>query len=439
MLSSLCGFPRVHPILWRFIGFVSSLVGLITYAMSPPLNKVFKQGELGFLVVVIYCALGSLLCCLMLFTTTWSLPKKTVLTAHVVFFVLMVTSVYSFYLDKTEGNTKAKDGDKVLNLVSCGAFSLMSLSLSRLSGLGFEAGVFNFFLGSLMMAVMKWNLKFALAAAAFCYILISIRTYSENSHSTGDIEVEEMALIQNNGTWEGFEFQSPIYVPLFLRPPVTNDVFISFRAKDTSDIPEYFTCALLNKLLRVYAHPELTGNYVSPAVVKEIEKAKVCVIIFSQSYLDATWCMDEVHNIMACRARYGRTVIPIFYNIDRTTIQHYLVNFCRIKMLCDAANGVSEHDMYQWSNHLAAAASLQGWEMSENRRPYEILDDVANHPIYAYPSYFPSSSWKRIPGESTKDLDTAKELTILTPYTNIRGNYFMITDYHDLGQPLCDT
>ncbi|XP_020217766.1 uncharacterized protein LOC109801168 [Cajanus cajan] len=180
------------------IGLVSSLVGFTSYAMIPPFNKLFNYGELGLLVVIIYCALASLLCCFMLCcSTTWSLPNKrrSVLTAHVVFFVFMATCVYSFYVDKTQRNTK---GDKTLNLVSCGSFSLVSLSVSRLSELGFETGVFNFFLGSLMVAVMKWNLVFALGAAAFCYILITIRTYSdphsemENTRQQETLEMENM-------------------------------------------------------------------------------------------------------------------------------------------------------------------------------------------------------------------------------------------------------
>ncbi|KAG4401057.1 hypothetical protein GLYMA_07G195650v4 [Glycine max] len=117
----------------------------------------------------------------------------------------MATSVYSFYLDKTEENTEKKDGDKVLNLVSCAAFSMMSLSLSRLTGLG----------------------------------------------------------------------------------------FISFRAKDTSNISDYFASILLKKSLKVYFHQELIGDYVPPRVVEQIEKAKVSVIILSESYLDTTWCLDE--------------------------------------------------------------------------------------------------------------------------------------------------
>ncbi|KAL2344028.1 hypothetical protein Fmac_005313 [Flemingia macrophylla] len=369
MLSRVCGLPRD---LWRIVGFLSTLVGLITYAISSPFNKLFKYGELGFLVVVIYCALGSLLCCLMLCTTTWSLTKNTVVKAHAVFFVFMLSSVYSFYMDKTEANTKAKDSDKVLNLVSCGSFSLMSLSLSRLSGLGFETGVFNFFLGSLMVAVMKLNLKFALATIVFCYILINVRIHSDPDSDGGDIEEAEVALIENDGT------RGPPFVPLDLRlPEVMHDVFISFRAKDTSDIPDYLACCLLKKSLRVYAHPELTGDYVSDTVIEEIGKAQVSVIVFSKSYLQSIWCLHELHNIMACRARYKRTVIPIFYNIKRNAIQSEISNNVRIKKLCND-KGVSQIYAVDWSNNLAQAASLQGWEMLEYAR-YELLENVANH------------------------------------------------------------
>ncbi|KAK7400559.1 hypothetical protein VNO78_11769 [Psophocarpus tetragonolobus] len=388
MLSKLCGFPTVHPDLWRIIGFVSSLVGLITYAMSPPFSKLFKQENLGVLVIIVaYCAVGSLLCCVMLCTTTWSLAKKTVLTINVVFFVLMTTSVYSFYVDKIQENTKEKEGDKVLNMVSCGAFSFMSLSLSRLTGLGFEAGVFNFFLGAFMVSVMKWNLKFALAAAIFCYILISIRTYSDSemeNMDSDDIEEAGVSLMERGSRWErkSSVFQRTSPLPFELHPPVKYDVFISFRAKDTSDFPEFFACALLKKSLRVYAHPELTGNFVSHTVVEEIGKARVSVIIFSKSYLETPWCLDEVHNIMACRASYARTVIPIFYNIDRTSIQDAFSNFQLIKKVCED-NGVLQLKAKAWSSNLAEAASLQGWELLENRRPYELLQNVADHVFLA--------------------------------------------------------
>ncbi|KAK7393576.1 hypothetical protein VNO78_22134 [Psophocarpus tetragonolobus] len=286
MWRRLCAFPRVPQGLWRIIGFLSTLVGLITYAVSPPLSNLFQKGNLWvFVIIVVYCALGSLICCLMLCTTTWSLSKKTVLTANSFFFVLMVTSVYSFYLDKTQDNKKEKDADKVLNLVSCGAFSFMSLSLSRLTYIGFEAGVLNFFLGSFLVSVMKWNLKFALAAALFCYILISIRTYTDSDIEimyTREIQEARLALIERGSERQSSVFPRTRPVPLELRPPVTYDVSISYRAQDTSDIPDFLACELLKKKLRVYAHPELTENFVSRTVVEEIEKARVYVIIFSK-------------------------------------------------------------------------------------------------------------------------------------------------------------
>ncbi|TKY59279.1 exocyst complex component EXO70B [Spatholobus suberectus] len=198
---------RLNPWVWRLIGFVAGLVGFICYGVSSPFNKLFNYGYLGFFVVVIYCAGGAFVCCLMLCTTTWCITNKTVSKALVLFVVLMVTSVYSYFLDETEGNTKEKVGSKVLNLVSCGAFSLMSLSLSRLTGLGFESGVFSFFLASFVVAVMKLNWKFVFAAAPFCFILVMIHTCTDSQRKTGDIQEARTALLTGNRPMEGSELE----------------------------------------------------------------------------------------------------------------------------------------------------------------------------------------------------------------------------------------
>ena len=60
------------------------------------------------------------------------------------FFILMITSVYSFFLDE-----KVKGKPDAYSLILCAAFAIMSLALSRLSHFGFEVDLLHFFSGVL--------------------------------------------------------------------------------------------------------------------------------------------------------------------------------------------------------------------------------------------------------------------------------------------------
>ncbi|KAI4328143.1 hypothetical protein L6164_020525 [Bauhinia variegata] len=79
---------------------------------------------------------------------------------------------------QSEGRSKQKAYGSMLNLISCGAFALMSMSLSRQLELGFDAGMFNFFLGCFLVTVMKMNFRLAPVAAIFCYLLVNFRSCS---------------------------------------------------------------------------------------------------------------------------------------------------------------------------------------------------------------------------------------------------------------------
>ncbi|KAK7369013.1 hypothetical protein VNO80_11047 [Phaseolus coccineus] len=79
----------------------------------------------GFQLVLLSSSLWGLLVILIYWVPSFLAPCS-VPSHDVVFLVLMVTSVRSFYLEKTE--EEEKGGQKVLNLISWGAFSLMSSS-----------------------------------------------------------------------------------------------------------------------------------------------------------------------------------------------------------------------------------------------------------------------------------------------------------------------
>ncbi|XP_004490666.2 uncharacterized protein [Cicer arietinum] len=169
-----------HPILWRFTGFISSIIGLLCYALSSSFKHLF--GEWNLLKIFLYVTLSFITCIIVLLAKKWQLSKSLILKAHVGFLILMLTSVYSFFYDKSV-NGKSD----VLGLISCVAFALMSLSLSRQIDLGFEVDLLNFFLGCVTVQLMNFNLMLASIGGVFCYFVIVLRASLESQQRIKDV------------------------------------------------------------------------------------------------------------------------------------------------------------------------------------------------------------------------------------------------------------
>ncbi|KAK7252425.1 hypothetical protein RIF29_36351 [Crotalaria pallida] len=170
----------IHPLLWRLMGFVSSIVGFTCYAMSPSFQDLF--GKPNPFKMVIYSVVSSVISILMLFVQNcrWGVLKSFLMKAHVGFLILTLTSLYSYLEDRSSEEGKVENGfGRVMNLTSTGAFALMAMSLSRQLQLGFEVGIFNFLIGCFLVTVMKMNFKLAPLAALFCYLLVNIRSFSD--------------------------------------------------------------------------------------------------------------------------------------------------------------------------------------------------------------------------------------------------------------------
>ncbi|WVY91230.1 hypothetical protein V8G54_036744 [Vigna mungo] len=99
----------------------------------------------------------------------WELATSA--KAHTAFSILLITSVYSFFLDKD-----LKQKTDAYSLLSRVAFAIMSLGLSRLSQLGFEVDLLYFFCGLLTVQLMKIKPWLVTVGGAFSYSLILLRS-----------------------------------------------------------------------------------------------------------------------------------------------------------------------------------------------------------------------------------------------------------------------
>ncbi|XP_057442197.1 exocyst complex component EXO70B1-like [Lotus japonicus] len=160
----------LQPKLWRFLGFGSSIIGLFCYAFSSSFNHLF--GQWTFLKIFLYSIFSLIISLTILFPNTWQHSRSHRFKAHSAFLVLTITTVYSFLSDKVVNNGIPD----AYSLISSAAFAIMSVSLSRQIQCGFEVDLLYFFLGCLMMQLMKIKLQLVIVGACFSYCLIILRS-----------------------------------------------------------------------------------------------------------------------------------------------------------------------------------------------------------------------------------------------------------------------
>ncbi|KAL1348749.1 hypothetical protein AAHE18_07G103000 [Arachis hypogaea] len=167
----------MHQMLWRFLGFASSIVGLLCYALSRSFNFLFGKWNLA--KISIYIVFSLIICLATFFAKIWQHSASLRLRAHMTFLVLTVTSVYSFFFDK------AATGDPdAYSIGSSASFAIMWFSLSRQIHCGFEVDMLYFFLGVLIIQLMKIRFLLSIVAICFSYFLIILRSSLDASTVT---------------------------------------------------------------------------------------------------------------------------------------------------------------------------------------------------------------------------------------------------------------
>jgi hypothetical protein len=180
----------MQPKVWRFVGFASSIVGLLCYALSSSFNYLF--GDWNLLKIFLYSVFSFILSLLVLFAKIWQHSTSLRYKAHAAFLVLTITSLYSFFFDKVmNGKPDA------YSLLSCAAFAIMFLSLSRQIQCGFEVDLLYFFLGCLIVQIMKIKLQLFIVGAGFSYLIIILRSSFSSIDDVIDIDNEDPTSLQD--------------------------------------------------------------------------------------------------------------------------------------------------------------------------------------------------------------------------------------------------
>ncbi|GAU48800.1 hypothetical protein TSUD_81490 [Trifolium subterraneum] len=149
------------------------------------------------------------------------------------------------------------------------------------------------------------------------------------------------------------------------------DVFLSFRGEDTrNNFTSHLHKELCGKNIKTFIDDGLErGDEISQALYKAIEESTIYVIILSKHYASSSWCLDELTEILKCKERRGREVIPVFYKVDPSNVRHQRHSY--------EEDLVKHHQRFgdkvdAWKAALTQVAGLSGWD-SQITSPESIL------------------------------------------------------------------
>ncbi|BAT97020.1 hypothetical protein LR48_Vigan11g145600 [Vigna angularis] len=162
-----------------------------------------------------------------------------------------------------------------------------------------------------------------------------------------------------------------------------HDVFINFRGEDTRrKFVSHLHYALSNAGVNTFFDEEnLVKGMQLQELMRAVEGSQIAIVVFSQTYTESTWCLDELEQIIKCNQTQGQSVLPVFYEIDPSDVRHQKGDFG--KSLEEAARRTYsgeqlERALSRWSRALNKAAGISGWDVRNFRNEAELVRQIVD-------------------------------------------------------------
>ncbi|XP_060671822.1 disease resistance protein RUN1-like, partial [Ziziphus jujuba] len=143
------------------------------------------------------------------------------------------------------------------------------------------------------------------------------------------------------------------------------DVFISFRGEDTRhSFAAHLHRDLIGNGISVFKDDEELhrGKEISPGLLQAIEDSRLSIVIFSNKYATSSWCLDELVHILECSRKPGKSIIPIFYDVDPTVVRHQSGNYAAA--FAELERKYPAEKVTKWRFGLSAVANISGWHLN---------------------------------------------------------------------------
>jgi len=152
--------------------------------------------------------------------------------------------------------------------------------------------------------------------------------------------------------------------------PLIYDVLINFSGED---IQRKFVSHLGSAFSAVgfttFLHHQ---NAVNPSHIQQpiLNLCRVAIVVFTKTYSQSAWCLNQLQQIIKWHETYGRHVLPVYYEIEPSDVRLQKGDFGKA-FKATAQQTFSgqemEHGMSRWSHTLTRAANLFGWDESNYR------------------------------------------------------------------------
>ncbi|KAM0973715.1 hypothetical protein ACFX2I_016884 [Malus domestica] len=142
------------------------------------------------------------------------------------------------------------------------------------------------------------------------------------------------------------------------------DVFLSFGEDTRKTFTDHLYWTMKDAGIDFFMEENESirrGENISDKVKQIIEGSKVSVIVFSSTYADSIWCLEELVQIMECRRTLKQMVLPIFYDLSPSdVIGTFVLAFQKHRERFHEDTDIQEK-LRRWTDALTAAAGLTVW------------------------------------------------------------------------------
>nr|AAP44392.1 nematode resistance-like protein [Solanum tuberosum] len=193
------------------------------------------------------------------------------------------------------------------------------------------------------------------------------------------------------------------------------DVFLSFRGEDVrKTFVDHLYLALQQKCINTFKDDEKLekGKFISPELMSSIEESRIALIIFSKNYANSTWCLDELTKIMECKNVKGQIVVPVFYDVDPSTVRKQKSIFGEAFSKHEAR--FQEDKVQKWRAALEEAANISGWDLPNTSNGHEarVMEKIAEDIMARLGSQRHASNARNLVGMESHMLKVYKMLGI---------------------------
>jgi hypothetical protein len=147
-------------------------------------------------------------------------------------------------------------------------------------------------------------------------------------------------------------------------PQYLHDVFINFRGEDTRrTFVSHLYAVLSNAGINTFLDNEKLekGEEIGHELLQAIEVSHISIIVFSKSYAESSWCLNELDKIMECRRTKGQVVLPVFYDIDPSVVRHQKGEFGKALEVSAKRRYIKKEVLDRWKQVLFEASCVSGF------------------------------------------------------------------------------